>query len=169
MYSLNAPVPEEVIGVCERYRDRLERFENTVDEHSLLAKRFHRRSPGEIEQLGMELDERLARWSPIPARIDGFDVFVDPPVGRGPVVYLTVMSPGLVSLHRELVDTYGTVISSIEGDGYVPHVTVARGGSRTAIAAITDVAFDPIDWSIDQLVLWDARYGQTIRSFELMR
>ncbi|MFW6153301.1 MAG: 2'-5' RNA ligase family protein [Halobacteriota archaeon] len=169
MYSLNAPVPDEAIEVCERYRDRLGRFERVTTEHSLLVKRFHRRSPGDIERLAVELDDRLAHWSPIPARIDRFDVFVDPPAGRGPVVYLHVESRGLVSLHRDLVDAYGTVVPVIEGDRYVPHVTVARGGERTEIASITGVSFDPIDWTIDELRLWDGRYEHDVRGYALER
>ncbi len=167
VYSLNAECPEEISDISDRYEHLLAPFERIREDHTLLVKRFHRRSPRTIEEIELELERRLTYWAPIPARVDGFGAFVDPPGGVGPVIYLTVKSPGLIELHRELVDIFGTVVETIEGDHYVPHVTVARGGERTAIRPLTEKSIESVDWLIDELVLWDARYDQPVRRYTL--
>lgn len=167
MYSLNTESPEEVTAIVDQFDDLLSSFERIRDDRTVLIKRFHRKSPRALEKLADDLGRRLAYWAPIQARIEGFDVFVDPPAGRGPVVYLTVRSPGLIELHRELADAYGTVIDSIEGEHYVPHITLARGGERTDIRPLTKASVEPVDWSIDELTLWDGRYSQPVRRYEL--
>lgn len=167
MYSLNAPVPAAVDRLVDDHADRLAAFETIRDVYTLVIKRFGPRAPAAVDALARDLETVLAEWGPIEARITGFDAFSDPPGGPAPVLYLAVESPGLVALHEALIRTFGTVSSEIEGERYVPHITLARGGARTAIAPLTDREIDPIMWTIDEVTLWDARYDQPVSTFSL--
>jgi len=94
------------------------------------------------------------------------DYFARPPRGPGPVVYLAVESPGLRRLHRRLVERFGAV-PGLEGDDYVPHVTLARGGDPAAAerAATRDV--EPVAWTVSELEAWDAERREAIGRIDL--
>ena len=71
-------------------------------------------------------------------------------------------SPGLVRVHRELCETFGTV-PGIEGDDYVPHVTLARGGgadAEDAVGRLLETEVEPVTWTVGELVFWNARYDE---------
>ncbi len=100
------------------------------------------------------------------ARISGIDCFETPTRGDGPVVYLAIDSPGLQRLHRELTEEFGT-IEGLEGEEYVPHVTLARGGSVETARQLAERDIDPISWTVTELHLWDAKYDETAARLSL--
>jgi len=163
VYSLNVPVPGSVRRLANDLAPRLTAFDRVRDRHSLVVKRF------EGERDHHALRERLRtvlRGAPaFELRIAGVDAFETPLRGPGPVVYLAVESPGLRALHERLVEAFGAV-EDLEGDEYVPHVTLARGGDVDDPAAVVgDV--EPVTWTASSLDLWDAQYRETVASIPL--
>jgi 2'-5' RNA ligase len=156
VYSLNVPVPPTVERLAADLHPRLTPFDRVRDRHTLVCKRF------EADESGYDrLRERLrVALSPTPAfeaKVTGIDAFETPTHGPGPVVYLAVESPALHDLHRRLVDAFGAVDDDLEGAGYVPHVTLARGGGAEASAAVDRLrerAVDPVTWTVSELDLW---------------
>jgi 2'-5' RNA ligase len=155
VYSLNVPVPPAVERLAADLHPRLVPFDRVRDRHTLVCKRFDA-----DEDAYDRLRERLRRaLSPTPAfeaRVTGVDAFETPTHGPGPVVYLAVESPGLRDLHRRLVEAFGAV-DDLEGEAYVPHVTLARGGgaaARDALADLRALDVDPVTWTVSDLHLW---------------
>lgn len=167
VYSLNAVVPHAAIERRDELHEVLEPFEERRDPLTLVVKRFGSRAPTELDSLTQSLGEILQQWGPIAAEIEGIDVFVDPPGGPGPVVYLDITSPGLESLHQQLVDRFGVVDPTIEGHRYVPHITLARGGARTGIDSVTNTTISTHEWTIEELMLWSARHDTAVTRFSL--
>ncbi|MGQ4556523.1 2'-5' RNA ligase family protein [Halobellus sp. GM3] len=165
MFSLNVPVPGQVARLASELHPELTRFERIRERHTLLAKRFDTALDDHADSLP-RLRERLRpllrRHAPasLELRVTGLDYFETPPRGPGPVVYLAVESADLRALHRRLCDSFGTV-EGLEGDGYVPHVTLARGG-RVADAAdlVARREIEPIEWTAGELRVWDSRYRE---------
>ncbi|ELZ44283.1 hypothetical protein C464_15660 [Halorubrum coriense DSM 10284] len=83
-------------------------------------------------------------------------------------MYLAVESDGLVRLHRRLCAAFG-VVEGIEGDDYVPHVTLARGGDPGpgAVADLVAAEFDPIRWRVHALDVWDPEYREPAATIDL--
>lgn len=167
MYSLNAPVPSALEDIAEGYAPSLERFDRRPDRLHIVIKRFGRLNLRALDALRADLETVLSGWGPIRARCAGLDVFMAPTGGPAPVVYLTVDSPGLEALHRDLVDRCGTRGEDLEGEGYVPHVTLARGGERTLVDEILADQPEPVTWTIDAVVLWDGRHGESVTRYAL--
>lgn len=167
MYSLNAPVPGAAVTYRHELEELLGRFDSVRDPLTLVIKRFGDRDTSALPALKQAVGENLQQWGPIEAAITGIDVFVDPPGGLGPVVYLAVQSPGLKTLHGHLNDQFGTVDPSIEGDHYVPHITLARGGDRIDIEAVTEVEMPREEWSIEELMLWSSRDEAPVKRYSL--
>ena len=147
------PIPGSVERLAADLHPRLVAFDRIRDRHGIVCKRF------ETDESGYDhLRERLrVALSPTPAfevRVTGIDAFETPVRGPGPVVYLAVESPGLVDLHRRLVEAFGAVDGELEGEGYVPHVTLARGGDADAVARLRDADIEPITWTVSELQLW---------------
>ncbi|GGJ07295.1 hypothetical protein GCM10008995_16440 [Halobellus salinus] len=167
MFSLNVPVPGRVRRLASDLHPELARFARIRERHSLLAKRFDTGLDDDADSLP-RLRERLRPTlriathadGGIDLRVTGLDYFETPPHGPGPVVYLTVESPDLRALHRRLCDAFGTV-AGMEGDDYVPHVTLARGGD-TADAAelVARRAVDHTEWTATELRIHDSRYRE---------
>jgi 2'-5' RNA ligase len=156
VYSLNVPVPSTVERLAADLHPRLVPFDRVRDRHTLVCKRFDA-----DEDAYHRLRERLrTALSPAPAfeaRITGVDAFETPVHGPGPVAYLAVESPGLRDLHRRLVGAFGAVDDDLEGAGYVPHVTLARGGgasARDALDTLRERDVDPVTWTVSELDLW---------------
>ncbi|WP_436930162.1 2'-5' RNA ligase family protein [Halosimplex halobium] len=167
MYSLNVPVPGTVAALARDLGTRL----GTADlrqrgEHTLVAKRLGRGDAARYHELEARARETLRGEPPFEVRVTGVDVFTDVPRGEGPVVYLAVESPGLVDLHRRLCERFDPV-DDVEGDDYVPHVTVARGGSVERAAGLRDTPFDPVEWTAERLEFWDAERSQSVSSVSL--
>ena len=158
MYSLNAPVPSAVARLASGLAADL--LEATVRErHTLVVKRLGGDDPS---GLSAAVRRVVAGTDPFPARVTGVDVFDDPPAGEAPVAYLRVESPGLERLHRRLCERFDPV-DGIEADGYVPHVTVARGGDADRLRGRE---LDR-EWTVDRLLLWSGPYDEPIETVAL--
>jgi 2'-5' RNA ligase len=168
VYSVNAPVSGDVERLASELFPKLTAFDSVRERHSLLVKRL---SDLEAARIGPDrLAERLRpvlRGTPaFEARISEIDYFTDPPRGPGPVVYLAVESPQLRRLHLRLVDEFGAV-DDLEGESYVHHVTLARGGSVDAAARLADTEIEPITWTISELLLWNPEFREVARRISL--
>ncbi|MFB6154870.1 MAG: 2'-5' RNA ligase family protein [Haloferacaceae archaeon] len=163
MYSLNVPVPGDVERLAGDLHARLLPFDRIRERHTLVVKRL---GDGSLSRVRERLRTSLAGAPAFEARVAGVDYFADPPVGSAPVVYLAVESPGVERLHRRLVGEFDPV-SGLEGDDYVPHVTLARGGSIADAEALTGVEFTPVTWTVSRLELWDATHREAAASFGL--
>ena len=146
MYSVNVPVPGEVIRLARGLA--AECLTATPRRgHSLVAKRL----PDErFATLARRAREALDGTPPFAARVTGVDLFRDPPTGEAPVAYLVVESPELLRLHRRLCEAFDPV-AGFEGDEYDPHVTIARGGDAADLCG-RDI--EPYEWTVERLALW---------------
>jgi 2'-5' RNA ligase len=169
VFSLNVPVPGSVARVASELRPALvgrgvERFR---DRHSLVVKRFEGDDERSLPRLRERLRPALAGAPAFEARVVRVDVFENPPRGPGPVVYLPVESPGLRALHDRLVDAFGEV-DGLEGDDYVPHVTLGRGGAfdADALAALSE-RVDPVTWTVSELAVYDSHHRETVSRVSL--
>jgi len=61
-----------------------------------------------------------------------------------------VESPELHRLHERLCEAFDPV-PDMEGEGYVPHVTVARSGDAAALLDRAPPA--PREWTVERLVI----------------
>ncbi|MFC4359744.1 2'-5' RNA ligase family protein [Halobium salinum] len=189
-YSLNVPVPGELKRLAGELHPQLVAFDRVRDRHTLVCKRLtdgdgadgRGGRGGRIGRSGQgagggragatsaRLRERLRRvlteTPAFEARVDRIDFFETPTRGSGPVVYLAVESPGLVSLHRRLCETFPPV-DGIEGESYVPHVTLARGGSLADAERLESTAVDPVEWTVSELRLWSGDYREAVARFRL--
>jgi 2'-5' RNA ligase len=162
VFSLNAPVPPAVERLAADLVPDLSGLERR-DDHSLLLKRL-----GDDHAAAEKRARRVLRGAPaVEARISEIGVFWEPTAGSAPVVYLAVDSPGLHDLHDRLCEAVPPV-PNLEGEGYVPHVTLARGddgslGSpdpRDVAARLDGRSVGPVTWRVEELVFSDARRGE---------
>ena len=176
MYSLNVPVPAEVARLAATVARELPNARaRTRGEHTLVVKRLTSDRSGTTggsadrvtyDRLETRAREVLHGQPPFEIRIDGVDYFAEPATGTAPVVYLSVASGELESLHDRLAGTFEPV-DGLEGDEYVPHVTVARGGAIETARRVADREIDPITWTVSQLVFWDGEHNQPISTLSL--
>ena len=175
VFSLNVPVPGAVKRLANDLQPQLLDFERVRDDHTLVIKRFsdEELANGHPEHQVATLQERLrpviSGLPAVEAQVTGISSFEQPVCGDGPVVYLTIESPGLHRIHRTLTDAFGT-IDDLEGDDYTPHVTLARGGSTAAAAAVERLQareIEPVTWTVSELVIWDARHRRPAARFSL--
>jgi len=160
--SLNAPVPPAVERLAADLAPALSGLKRRED-LSLLVKRFETPDPGTEKRAR----RALRGAEPCAARTAELGVFADPPTGPAPVVYLAVESPGLRAVHERLCAAFDTV-PGLEGDGYVPHVTLARGADaafgtdapREVAARLEGRAVGPVTWTVDELYFRDVTYGE---------
>ncbi|MFW5918024.1 MAG: 2'-5' RNA ligase family protein, partial [Haloferacaceae archaeon] len=143
MYSVNAPVSGDVERLAEELFPRLTAFDTIRRRHALLVKRLSDLAAAQVgpDRLAERLRPVLSGTPAFEVRITGIDYFVDPPRGPGPVVYLAVESPPLRRLHLRLVDEFGAV-DDLEGESYVHHVTLARGGSLQDAARLAETEIE---------------------------
>lgn len=159
--SLNVPVPGRVAAIAGDLRPSLAPFERVRERHTLVLKRLSEADPAGLET---RVRRALAGAPPFEVRVSEIGAFEEPWAGPGPVVYLAVESPGLLEVHRRLCEAFEPV-PGIEGDDYVPHVTLARGGGVEAMEAVErllDTEIDPVTWTVGELVFWDARYDEIV-------
>jgi len=166
VYSLNVPVPGDVERLAEDLRPELLGFETVRERHTLVCKRLGDAPPGGVPRLREQVRTALAGAPAFEARIAGIDYFVDPPLGEGPVAYLAVESPGLRRVHDRLLPEFSAV-EAFEGDDYAPHVTLARGGDAAAARRLAERDIEPVTWTVDELVVWDAKYEESVATFPL--
>jgi len=198
VFSLNVPLAPAVDRLAADLQSKRSGFERVRDRRTLVCKRFGvedvpdraaggdpdgggaSASPGApaggpsppkpaaLDALREDLRPLLAGTDPFPVAVTGIDVFDAPASGSGPVLYLTVESDALVRLHRRLCAAYGA-IEGIEGDEYVAHVTVARGGDPEpgVVADLVAAEFDPIRWRVHALDLYDPEFREVAASIDL--
>ncbi|MFC4436275.1 MULTISPECIES: 2'-5' RNA ligase family protein [Natrialbaceae] len=155
MYSVNVPVPGRVREVADALYPDLVGFETVREDHSCLLKRLG--DADHVTQLQHRTHRALEGAPAVEARITGIDYFADPPLGSAPVVYLAVESPGLEALHDRLTETFD-VVEGLEGDDYVPHVTLARGGDEATAKRLADREVESVRWTVSELEFWDGTY-----------
>ena len=167
MYSLNVPVPTRVATAAREVAHELPqaRIRNR-GEHTLGVKRLASDRDAPYSRIEARVRELLRTQPAFEARIDEIGLFAEPPVGSAPVVHFVVESPGLIALHERLAEAFGTVDERIEGDSYSPHVTIARGGSREMAGRVTG-EIEPIEWTVSELIFWDATHDQQISTVSL--
>ena len=191
MFSLNVPLAPAAERLASDLQSKPSGFDRVRDRRTLVCKRFGvedvpERVPGADASAGApvpgpspprpdalaalrdDLRPLLAGTDPFPLAVTGFDAFDAPASGSGPVLYLTVESDALVRLHRRLCAAYGAV-EGIEGDDYVPHVTVARGGDPEpgVVADLVAAEFDPIRWRVHALDLYDPEFREVAATIDL--
>ena len=172
MFSLNVPVPGAVARLAGDLYPQLVDFDSQREQFTLVVKRFDDAvldagSPDhQLATLRKQLPTAVAGTPAFEAQVDRLDYFAEPTRGNGPVVYLSVESPGLQGLHEQLVDAYGAV-AGLEGDDYVPHITLARGGSTADAERLAGQSIEPISWTVSQLLLWDSRYREAVTRYSL--
>jgi|AntRauMinimDraft_4_1070384.scaffolds.fasta_scaffold00042_32 hypothetical protein len=191
VFSLNIPLPPTVDRLAVDLHPKLSGFDRVRDRHTLVCKRFgvddidgaggidgagsepgaDRRRPPKSDALATLRDD----LRPVVSRIDPFEVavvgirtFDVPASGSRPVMYLAVESDGLVRLHRRLCAVYGA-IEGIEGDAYVPHVTLARGGNPEpgVVADLVAADVEPIRWRVHALDLYDPEFREVAATIDL--
>lgn len=168
MYSVNVPVPPAVRDLASELRPALSGFSRIRPPRSrtLVLKRLPAEDRREYLAAEGRVRQALDGAPVVEARVDGIGVFSEPPIGTGPVAYLSIESPGLAQLHDRLIEEFGPV-EGLEGPAYVPHVTLARGGPRSAVEALRDRAVEPVSFTVDTLELYDSRHGERIEAIAL--
>lgn len=166
MLSLNVPVPGEVKHLAADLRPSLVAFDRVRERHTLVCKRLDDGIEGGRPRIEGRVRRSLAGIPSFDARVTGIDYFDEPLAGPGPVLYLAVESPGLMDVHHRLVEEFNAV-PGFEGEGYVPHVTLARGGDRATARQLAEQDIDPMTWTVNEFVLWDARYEEQIGTISL--
>ncbi len=166
LLSLNAPVPGAVAAAADDLSPVLLPFDRVREDHTFVVKRLG--TDGDPYHLRERLRTALRGTPPVRARLDGLDAFRDPPSGPGPVLYLAVESPGIVSIHETLAETFGA-IPDLGGEDYTPHVTVARGGdvSRETLDRLRERAVPSVTWTVDSLHVYDASYDTVAAELSL--
>ena len=164
MYSVNVPVPGRVRELAGRLYPELQPFDRIRREHSLVLKRLPEDEP--VETLQRRVHVALGGAPAVEAAVTGIDRFLDPPVGTAPVVYLAVDSPGLEVIHADLTDAFDP-IPGLEGPDYVPHVTLARGGTERDADRLAARDVEPIRWTVTELEFYDARRRQPVSRVSL--
>jgi len=165
-HSLNVPVPGRVERLASELRPELSAFDRVRTRHTLLVKRLAGVADGSLPHLRERLRELLSGAPAFEARVTGVDYFAEPTAGPGPVVYLAVESPGLSRLHRRLVGELGAV-EGVEGEAYVPHVTLARGGEIADAERLAGRPVEPVTWTVSELAVFDADRRESVARFGL--
>lgn len=167
MYSLNVPVPVQVARLASDIaRELPEARRRHRGEHTLGVKRLIADRDASYSHLEASAREVLAGQPPFEVRITSIEYFPEAPVGTSPVVYLAVESPELRRLHGRLATVFEP-LDHIEGDGYSPHVTIARGGSFERADAVSARDIEPFTWTVDELVFWDGQRRQPVSTVSL--
>jgi hypothetical protein len=191
VFSLNVPLPPAVDRLAADLHPKLSGFDRVRDRRTLVCKRLGAEDvpdravgrtqpeaagdagpsppkPAALAALREDLRPFLSGTDPFDVAVTGLDVFDAPASGSRPVVYLVVESGGIVRLHRRLCAAYGA-IEGIEGDDFVPHVTLARGGNPEpgTVADLVDTEIDPIRWRVHALDLYDPEFREVAATIDL--
>lgn len=181
-------MPPGVARLAADLHPKLSGFDRVRERHTLVCKRFGvgdvRSGEGgkdgggidqdvpsreaAVDRLRERLQRPLAGSDPFEVAVTGVDVFDAPRSGSRPVVYLAVESDELIRIHQRLCAAFDAV-EGIEGDEYVPHITLARGGNPEpgAIADLVDAEFDPVRWRVHALDVWDPEYREVAATVDL--
>lgn len=166
-YSLNASVPVSVARLAAGLASDC-RTADVRTKHSMVVKRLPDESGPDgrrpnVRAFASRAREVLSDLGPFVVRVTGVESFDRPTSGTGPVVYLAVESPGMVAAHERLCQVFDP-LPGLEGEDYVPHVTIARRGDADRLVG-TDI--DPIEWTVERLVVWDAHRRLEVESVSL--
>lgn len=164
--SLNVPIPGRVKRLASDLEPELYGFERVRRRHTLVVKRFGERTPTEYARLVPAVRRAIEGTAPFEVGVTGIETFERPTHGADPVVHLAVESPGLLALHDRLCEAFEP-IEGLEDEAYVPHVTLARGGSAAARERLRAREIDPVTWTVNELVLWDATHEEVAARFPL--
>lgn len=164
---MNLQVPPEVERLADELHPKLTVFETIRQRHTLVVKRIEngewRTGPGGVRE---RLRRILDRTKPFSVRVHGIDYFAEPPSGTAPVVYLSVESEGIQQLHRRLCQEF-SVVEGYEGEGYTPHITLARGGRVEDAERLVETEFEPIEWTAKRAFTWDKEHREAVDRFRL--
>ena len=167
MYSINVPLPSAVTSLAAELALDLPLAQRRGrGEHTLVAKRLGDGDHAAYARLEAQGREALRGQPAFEAEIRGVEQFETAVTGPSPVVYLAVESPGLLALHEQLCERIDPV-DEMEGDAYVPHVTVARGGDHDAAVRLVKRDIEPIRWTVDELAFYDADRNQPVSRVSL--
>ncbi|MBX0295954.1 2'-5' RNA ligase family protein [Haloarcula nitratireducens] len=162
MYSLNVPLPAAVTSLSGRLaRDLPLAQARRRGEHTLVAKRLGGGDHAAYANIEARARDALRGTAPFSVRVTGVEQFAVAETGSSPVVYLAVESPELVALHERLCEAFDAA-EGLEGDEYVPHVTVARGGDAAAAERLVGREVEPVEWTVEELEFYDAERGQWV-------
>lgn len=164
MYSLNAPVPGRVRRIASELYPDLAAFERVREDHSLLVKRLGDDVPS--DRVASLAREALAGAPAFEVATTGLDYFEAPPTGTAPVVYVDVESPGLERVHEQLVEELGAV-EHLEGEDFVPHVTLARQGDLADAERVVQRDVEEVVWTVSELEVTDAERDRTVATVSL--
>jgi 2'-5' RNA ligase len=168
VFSVTVPVPPAVRDLADRLRPALSGFDRIRPSRTrtLVVKRLPAETRREYLEAARRAKAALGDVTPFQVRITGTGFFRDPPRGPGPVVYLAAESEGLRRAHDRLVAEFGAV-DGLEGPDYVPHVTLARGGSRNAVNRLADRSIEPFEFSVTELHCYDSDRGERMEPIPL--
>ncbi|WP_424001684.1 2'-5' RNA ligase family protein [Haloarcula salina] len=167
MYSLNVPLPSAVTSLAADLATELPLARaRSRGEHTLVAKRLGGGDHAAYARLEGQARDSLRGQPTFEAAVTGVGQFEAAATGPSPVVYLAVESPGLVALHERLCERFDPV-EGLEGEDYVPHVTIARGGDAAAARRLVERDVEPVRWSVDALAFFDADRGQEVSRVSL--
>lgn len=167
VYSLNVPVPGQVAQhASDLARELPNAHARPRGSHTLGVKRLVNERDESYSRLETKAREVLAGQPPFEVRITSIEYFADAPTGSSPVVHFEVESAELRGLHDRLAAVFEPV-DEIEGEGYSPHVTIARGGSLERAKELTSREIDPVTWTVDELMFWDSKRCQSVSSVSL--
>jgi 2'-5' RNA ligase len=159
VYSCNVPVPDDVARLASALAATCFDADGRT-RHTLVGKRL---GDGRFPDISRRARAALEGMPPFAARVVEVGSFENPPVGRAPVVYLTVESPGLWEVHERLCEVFEPV-PGFEGTEYDPHVTIARGGDA---AKLLEETFPPIEWQVERLEFWDPEHREVVETVSL--
>lgn len=167
MYSLNVTLPSSVTSLAGRLAHDLPRARaRPRGEHTLVVKRLGDGDHAAYARLEARARDAIRGTAPFEVRVTGVEQFETAVTGPSPVVYLAVESPQLMALHEDLCAEFDAV-DGMEGDDYVPHVTVARGGDPTVAERLVERDIAPVEWAVEELFFFDAERGQSVSRVSL--
>ena len=168
MYSVNIPVPPPVRNLASQLRPALSGFDRIRQARSrtLVLKRLPATDRREYLEAARRAKSTLSGTPPFEISVTGIDTFRHPPRGPGPVAYLAVEGTELYGLHDRLVDEFSPV-QGLEGPDYVPHITLARGGSGETADRLETRSIEPVRITVDTLELYDSTHGERVESIPL--
>lgn len=164
MYSLNAAVPGRVRRIAGDLYPHLASFADVREDHSICVKRLGDDEP--FKTLANRARTALADAPAFEVAVTGIDYFAEPTSGTAPVVYLAAESPGLLQVHETLVAEFGA-LPGLEGEDYVPHVTLARDGDLADAERLAEREIGPVSWTVSELAFTDALHDHAIGTIPL--
>nr|WP_303651910.1 2'-5' RNA ligase family protein [Halovenus rubra] len=164
---MNIPVPGQIARhACDLARELPNAHARPRGSHTLGVKRLVNQADEPYSRLEAKTRELLAGQPAFETRITSIEYFADAPTGSSPVVHFHVESAELERLHQRLTTRFDPV-DEIEGKGYSPHITIARGGSLERAKNLVSREIEAVTWTVDELIFWDSKRNQSVSSVSL--